>query len=357
MKLRRTRALTGVAIGAALVLAMTGCSTAGAGGGSATTTTSSYMVAKKTGPLLIGFSNSFAGNSWRTQMIAELKYAVDTKLKGDVSKLTITDANNSVSSQLSQINDLVTSGIDILMIDAASATALNGAIERAQKQGVLVVSFDNAATSKAGIVVNPSQEEFGRAGGEFLAKQLKKGDTVFTLDGAAGSPVSEERLAGAKKALDAAGISIVASAATDWDQAKAQAATANLISAHPSIAGIYSQGGAATLGALNALQQRGIPLVPIPAEGYNGFLKVWKKLKDEKGFASVAPSQPPSLSVTALEIAIKAIRGEDPGQAPKTDLPVITQDTLEKYVRPDLSDSLWLPTSLPESILQKLYKQ
>src|ERR1035437_4209063 len=176
MKLRRTRALTGVAIGAALVLAMTGCSTAGAGGGSATTTTSSYMVAKKTGPLLIGFSNSFAGNSWRTQMIAELKYAVDTKLKGDVSKLTITDANNSVSSQLSQINDLVTSGIDILMIDAASATALNGAIERAQKQGVLVVSFDNAATSKAGIVVNPSQEEFGRVGGQFLAKQLKKGD-------------------------------------------------------------------------------------------------------------------------------------------------------------------------------------
>ena len=51
------------------------------------------------------------------------------------------------------------------------------------------------------------------------------------------------------------------------------------------------------------------------------------------------------------------MRGEDPGAAPKVDLPVITQDTLSDSVRADLSDSLWLPTSLPEDTLQELYKQ
>jgi ribose transport system substrate-binding protein len=358
MRSIHSRALAGLAIGAALMLTATGCSTVGeASGNTDSGSTSEYMVAKKTEALRIGFSNSFAGNSWRTQMVEELKYAVDTKYKKDVAKITITDANNSVSAQLSQINDLLTSGIDVLLIDAASATALNGAIDRAHKQGVLVVSFDNSATSKHGIVVNPSQEEFGRVGGEFLAKHLKKGDSVFTLDGAAGSPVNDDRLAGAKKALAAAGITVVAGATTDWDQAKGQAATANLISAHPDVKGIYSQGGAATLGALNALEQRGTPLVPITGEGYNGFLKVWKKLSDEQGFTSVAPSNPPSLSVTALGIAIKAMRGEDPGQAPKVELPVVTQENLKDYVRTDLSDSLWLPTSLPEDALQKLYKQ
>jgi ribose transport system substrate-binding protein len=359
MKSLRSRTMAGLAIGAALALTITGCSTVGAAKGSTDSgaATSAYMVPKKTEALRIGFSNSFAGNSWRTQMVEELKYAVDTKYKDDVKKLTITDANNSVSAQLSQINDLLTSGIDVLLIDAASATALNGAIDRAHKQGVLVVSFDNAATSEHGIVVNPSQVEFGKVGGEFLAAHLKKGDTVFSLDGAAGSPVNDDRLAGAKKALEAAGISIVAGANTDWDQAKGQAATANLISAHPDVKGIYSQGGAATLGALNALKQRGTPLMPITGEGYNGFLKVWKKLSDEQGFTSVAPSNPPSLSVTALDIAIKAIRGEDPGQAPAVELPVITQENLKDYVREDLSDSLWLPTSLPEDVLQRLYKQ
>jgi len=356
MKSRHTRALAGLAVGTALMLAFTGCSTAG-GGGAQAEQQSPYMVAKKTQPLRIGFSNSFAGNSWRTQMVAELKYAVKTQFKADVAKLTVTDANNDVSAQLSQINDLLTSGIDVLLIDAASATALNGAIARAHKQGVLVVSFDNAATSKNGIVVNPSQEEFGRVGGEFLAQHLKKGDTVITLDGVAGSPVNDERIAGAKKALEAAGISIVGSANADWDQAKAQSATANLISAHPDVDGIYSQGGAMTLGALNALEQRGAALLPITGEGYNGFLKVWQKLKDEQGFASVAPSNPTSLSVTALGIAIKAMRGEDPGAAPEVELPVITQDSLSDSVRVDLSDSLWLPTSLPEDTLQELYKQ
>ena len=33
------------------------------------------------------------------------------------------------------------------------------------------------------------------------------------------------------------------------------------------------------------------------------------------------------------------------------------QENLNDYVRTDLSDSLWLPTSLPEEVLQRLYKQ
>ena len=49
------------------------------------------------------------------------------------------------------------------------------------------------------------------------------------------------------------------------------------------------------------------------------------------------------------------MRGEDPGQRVHVDLPVITQDTLEDYVRPELPDSLFLPTNLPDDELKKLF--
>lgn len=357
-----------IAVAAASTLMVAGCSSATDTGGDATTdattasgdgsttgASSAYMVAAKEGPYTVGFSNSFAGNAYRTQMILELQEYADTS--GDVEELIITDANGSVDKQLSDINDLLTKDIDILLINAASETALDTAVQRAWEQGVLVVSFDNAVSSEHGIVVNTDQVEFGRIGGEWLAGQLSEGDTVFTLDGQSGSPVSEQRLQGAVEVLEAAGIEVVAGAATDWDQAKGQAAAADLLAANPDVAGIYSQGGGPSLGAINAMEQRGSEIVPITGEGYNGFLKKWKELKDSQGFESIAPSNPPYLSAEALRVALGAIAGEDPGQSVELELPVITQDTLEDFVRPDLPDAFFLPTNLSEETIQANYGQ
>lgn len=356
MKFKPSRsAQRGIAAAAALTvfaLALSGCSTAGAT--DSASGDSPYMVAPKDGKLTVGFSNSFAGNAFRTQMIYELQDKA-AALPDDVGNLIITDANNSVDKQISDINDLLTKGVDILLIDAASESALNSAVQRAWQQGVLVVSFDNTVSSEHSIQVNTDQTEFGKVGGDWLAEQLKSGDSVVTLDGAAGSPVNDQRLEGATTALDAAGLSIVGGANTDWDQAKGQSAAADLLSANPNVAGIYSQGGGPSLGALNAIEQRGSALVPITGEGYNGFLKKWKQLKDSSGWQSIAPSNPPYLGAIALDFAIKAVRGDDPGSAPHVDLPVITQDTLEDYVRPDLPDAFFLPTQLSEESIQKYY--
>lgn len=360
MKIHRSRALrrglTALTALTAIALITTGCSTAGAPvGDSSSSSRSPHMVASKTHKLTVGFSNSFAGNAFRTQMVYELQDEVANHLGKDVGKLIITDANNSVDKQISDINDLLTKGVDILLVDAASDTALNTVIQRAWQQGVLVVAFDNTVTSEHAINVNTDQTEFGKIGGDWLASKLKKGDSVFTLDGAAGSPVNDQRLAGATKSLTTAGITIVGGANTDWDQAKGQSAAADLLSAHPGVAGIYSQGGGPSLGALNAMEQRGSALIPITGEGYNGFLKKWKELKDTVGYESIAPSNPTYLSALALDVAVKAIRGVDPGASVKIPLPVITQDTLDKTVRTDLPDAFFLPTHLSEASIQKYY--
>lgn len=339
----------------AATAALAGCSTAGAPSASSSGgPTAAYLVAKKDGPFTVGLANSFAGNSWRTQMVAELQHAADQR-PNDVKKVIVTDANSSVNKQISQITDLLGAGIDILLIDAASATALNNVVKRAHDQGVLVVSFDSPVTSENGIVVSYSNTKFGKIGGEWLAGKLKSGDSVFTLDGTSGAPVNTARIEAATKALTDAGVKIVAHADTDWDQAKAQSATANLLSAHPDVKGIYSQGGAITLGALAVLEQRNMPLLPIPSESYNGFLKKWQSLQASKGWESISPAAPPSISSKALDVAIQALRGQDPGKEVTVELEVITQENLGEFVKPDLSDSLWLPTALPNDVINKIF--
>ena len=353
---RGRKALAGAAVIAVATLALSACSTAGApsGDGSASAVDSEYLVAPKEGALVVGLANSFAGNAWRTQMVYELEAAVEREPE-NFEKLIVTDANNSVDKQISDINDLLGQGIDMLLIDAGSETALNAAIQRAWEQGVLVVSFDGVASSPHNIVVNTDQAEFGKVSGEWLAGKLKKGDQVFTLDGIAGNPVSQARLDAGVKALESGGIEVVGGAATDWDQAKGQSAASDLFAAHPDAAGVFSQGGGPSLGAINVLEQRGEKILPIPGEGYNGFLKKWKQLKDSQGWESIAPSQSPSLSVEALKVALKAIRGEDPGQKVVIPLPVITQDTLEDFVKPDLPDDFFLPTAMTDDQIAKYY--
>jgi len=355
---RRRSTLTGLALTAAAALALSACTTAGepSGDGSVPAVDSEYLVAPQEGALVVGLANSFAGNAWRTQMVYELQAAVDRDPE-NFEKLLVTDANNSVDKQISDINDLLGQGIDILLINAGSETALNSAIQRAWEQGVLVVSFDGIASSPHGIVVNTDQAEFGRVSGEWLASKLSEGDQVFTLDGVAGNPVSEARLQAGTEALEAAGIEVVGGAATDWDQAKGQSAAADLFAAHPDVSGVFSQGGGPSLGAINVLEQRGEEILPIPGEGYNGFLKKWKELKDSQGWESIAPSQSPSLSVEALDVALRAIRGEDPGQTVIIPLPVITQETLEDYVKPDLPDDFFLPTAMTEEQIAEYYQR
>lgn len=352
---RRNLLQAGLAVGIAGVAA--GCSTAGSGGSGSGSASSgaSHMVAPVDGKLVVGLANGWAGNSWRSQMVAEFKYAAENKYADDISRTIITDANQSVDQQISQINDMISAGANLILIDATSSSALTGVVQRAQEAGIQVVSFDNAVESEYNIICNTSAEEFGQIGGEWLAGKLSSGDEVFMLDGVSGTPVDAGRSAAAKAALEAKGIKIVGNAAGDWDQAKAQAAAGNLLSAHPNVKGIYSQGGSMTLGAIEVLEQRGMTVLPIPGEGYNGFLKRWKDLRDSSGWESIAPSQAPSLSVTALDYGIKALRGEDPGQAPEVKLDVITQDNLDENVRPDMSDAMFLPTSLPDDVLNELF--
>jgi ribose transport system substrate-binding protein len=345
----------GAGLSGAALFGVVGCgeTVSGGGGGGGGQTAAEYLVESKEGPYVVGLSNSFIGNSFRAQMVAELEYA--TQQNDQVESFTVANANNDVSQQNSQIGNLVSQGVDILLVDPASKTALNGALQRAHQQGVLVVAFDAEVTSPHAINVNPDQIEFGRVGGQYLLNEMGGEGSIFGLNGIAGNPTNNARWEGARKVLQEAGVEIVGQANAAWDQAQGRQAASDLLTSNPDVTGIYSQGGAMSLGALQVLESRGMDLLPIPGEGYNGFLKRWQQLNDSQGWNSVAPSQPPYIGTIALDFALRAIQGEDVGKNPKVELPVIRQADLADSVRPDFPDSLWLPTKLPDNELRKLF--
>lgn len=316
-----------------------------------------YMVGVKKAPYVVGLCNSFSGNSWRAQMVAEFRGEADKlKASGTLKDYVVADATGSTASQIQQIQNMVAKKVDAILIDANSLTALNPAIEAAHKAGILVISFDNVVDSPYSMTVNIAQEAFGAIGAEWLAKKLNGQGNIIVLNGLVGTPGNDQRWAGAKAVFDKyPNIKILASVNADWDQAKGQQAVANLLPSFPKIDGVWSQGGAMTLGAIYAFQAANRPLVPMAGEANNGLVKVWKK-NLANGFDSIGPSDPATIGATTLDVAVKALSGEKVPKDTLLDPPVITSDTLDKYIQPDLSDALWLPTNLSPDQLQALFK-
>lgn len=354
MNIKRSLLAAGVAV--ITSLGFVGCSTAGSPttpsttGGATGAALNTWMAPAKDGPYKVALSDSFTDNTWRTQVTQEYNYFCQTNTS-QVTCLPAADANHDTGTQISQISNFITQGVDILLVDANDGSALNQVIQQANAAGIQVVDFDNVTTSQYAIHVGEDQTQIGKLGGEWLASQLHSGDTIISLDGISGNPTSDQRKQGADAALQAAGITIVARADTNWDRATAQTAAASLLAANPGVKGIYSQGGDASLGAIAAMQQLKMDLLPIPGEASNGFLKTWQS----DNLSSWAFASPPQLVINALQIGIQARQGTDPGNSVNLDIPVISQDTLAQYVKPGLNDNLWLPTMLPDSFLQDNY--
>jgi ribose transport system substrate-binding protein len=318
--------------------------------------TAPYLVPAKPGPYVIGLSNSFSGNSWRAEMVASFKYAAEQmKAKGTLKDYIVADATGSTANQIQQIQNLIARGVNAILIDANSATALNPVIEQAHQAGILVVTFDNTVTSPYAIDVTVNQVDWGQLTAQWLVQKMGGKGNIIVLNGQAGSPVSNERWQGAKQVFDQyPGIKILSEVNANWDQGTAQQAVANLLPSFPVINGVWSQGGAMTLGAIYAFQAAGRPLVPMTGEANNGLLKFWKA-NESKGFDTIAPASPTGLSVQALDIAVQALQGQQVAQLYNPAPPVITSANLDQYVQVAMPDSLWLPTTLPESQLKKLF--
>src|SRR5919201_5739306 len=142
---------------AALVLGSGGTSFAAPGHGSS---------------LSIALSNSYAGNSWRQQMIKTYAVAGKTATsQGLIAKWTIVNADNSATQQISQIQNMILQHWSAITIDAASPTALNGVIAKACAAGIKVVVFDSLATAPCAYKVATNYVKYGEIETEFMADQ------------------------------------------------------------------------------------------------------------------------------------------------------------------------------------------
>lgn len=323
------------------------------------TTTEAEAPAEEAKTYTIGLSNFSLGNSWRVQMVAEAKYAAANNPM--VKELIVTEADGSVEKQIADIEDLITKKVDAILITAINPDGLVPVIDKAMEAGIVVVDFDNLVDTDnitASIMVD--QKEFGRVQGEWLVKAIGEKGEIIAFNGMNGTQISADRFEGAKSVFDQyPEIKIVDTVYADWDYAKAKTAMESLMTTYPNISGVWSQGGAMSQAVIQAYLEKGLTPPPVTGEDGNGFLKLWKSLRegDYPDYDSISTSMPTWVSAQAMEVALKALQGEEFSKDTLLPIPTITTETLNDYVRPTLSDSFWCNSHLPDDVVNELFPQ
>src|SRR3569833_4213015 len=134
-----------------------------------------------TGDKRIAFSNNYAGNSWRQAMLksfdAVAKKAVANKIVAAAD--TFTTPDTGVPTQAAQIQNLILQGYDAIVVNAASPTALNGAVKEACDAGVTVVSFDGIVTEPCAWRVAVDFRKMGEIQVYYLAGRYPQGGNLL----------------------------------------------------------------------------------------------------------------------------------------------------------------------------------
>lgn len=309
------------------------------------------------GGYTVALCNFSLGNTWRVQMVETFRQvAEEYKELGLIKEYYITNSDGDTAQQISDMEDLITMGVDIICLTAASPTALVPVVDEAMEEGITLISFDAGVDTDnvtASLVLDNT--EFGRVDARWLADKIGGKGKVVVLAGQAGSKNAEQRVNGVNEVFaEYPDIEVAALSYCDYDYATAKAAIESIISVYNDIDGILSLGGAMSRACVDAYEAAGLELVPITGEANNGFLKMWNERQSD-GFTSVCPISPNTSGAQALDLGLKAITGGEYKKENVFDIETVTDETLKDVVRTDLSDNYWAPSILSEEKLQELY--
>jgi len=308
---------------------------------------------------VIAFCDNNMTETWRVQMHAEFdQRAQELQSEGVISEYYVTVADGDSSKQISDIRDMITRGVDGIIVAVTTPSSISPVIEEAMDAGIAVVNFNALAdTDNVTSKVYQSDVEFGRVQAEWLVDKLNGKGNIIVLNGLAGNSVNNARWSGAEEVFSQyPDIKVLGSAYAGWDYTEGKAAVESMLSAYPEIDGVWSQGGAMTQGAIDAFIANSRPLVPMTGEAGNGFLRTWKKYMGVDNFDSMAPNYTATISVTALNTLIDALQGEDVEKDIVIPMGVVSADNIDDYYREDLPDSFWVDTQLTEENLNKLFE-
>lgn len=251
----------------------------------------------------VGFSISTLNNPFFVSMADGAKSKAE-ELGVD---LTVVDAGNDPAKQTTDIEDLVSKNIKVLIVNPVDSASVAPTIKDAMAAGIKVIAVDRSVEGvDIDTYIGTDNVIAGEKAGEELLKHVKEGDKIAILEGIPGASSAIERDKGFHNAIDGK-LDVVASQTANYDRAEGLSVTENILQAHPDIVAILSANDEMALGAIEAAQASGKNIL---VTGFDATEDARAAVKDGKLLFTVE-QQTVAMGEEAVQSALDYLTGKE----------------------------------------------
>ena len=219
------------------------------------------------------------------------------------------------SAQIDIVKQMILSKVNAIVIAPADSKALVKVLEDASKAGIKIVNIDNRLDP--GVLksknldipfVGPDNRKGAKLVGDYLAKQLASGDKVGIIEGVPTTTNAQQRTAGFKDAMEAAGLKIVSTQSGNWEIDEGRKVASAMLSEYPDLKALLAGNDNMALGAVSAVRAAG-KAGKVLVVGYDNIEAIKPMLQDGRVLAT-ADQAAAQQAVFGIQNALKLVKGE-----------------------------------------------
>ena len=264
----------------------------------------------------------------------QIAHGAEAKAKqiNDKVKFTSLSSNYDVNNQTNQIDNFISSNVNLILLGAADSKGIAPAVMRAKQAGVTVVAVDVGAEGGVDATVTSNNKQAGTKDGIYVAERLKGKGQIVIVNGPPVTAVTD-RVAGfleeINKHPDLKVISQDQNAGGSRDGGLR--VMSDLLTAFPHIDAVFAINDPTAIGcdlAAKQAQRKEFFIV-----GVDGSPDIVPFLKDPSSLIAATAAQDPYLMAEeAVKIGYDIIEGKKPKEDP-TLIPVglITKENVDRY--------------------------
>lgn len=260
------------------------------------------------GDWYIGLANGYMGNTWRAQYVEAFETKAEQYKKAGVIKDYISaSTSGDVTEQLNQINDMISKGIDCLLINPISPSSMAPIIAKCKAADVLlVVASDPAGVDDSLVEVLTDNGAFFAIMTQWLVDKLDGKGNIVHITGTPGMPADLVRQKVAEEILaEYPDIKVLGTAPGSWSQTEAQTAMSTFLSTYDNIDAVLAQ-DVMSEGIIRAYETAGVDVPLMTGDYVMSFFRKWETMDNLDACATTFQAQ---ASADALAYAVRKLNG------------------------------------------------
>lgn len=293
------------------------------------------VMAEDTEGLVFGYVVNDMSHEWYQNIVK----GAEARAEELGIELKVADSAMDVAKQVTQIENLLTEGVDVQIITPVDVKALGAVVADAAAYDVPVISESNVVDG-AKTYVGIDNVSGGRKAGEWFAEYAKENNInpKILIVGLPAFADCRQRVEGFKAALEESGIEYEIVQEVDGQGSKETSlkVSQDALTAHPEVNVIFGINDNSTTGAMAAYKEAGLDESKLTAIGFGFEGNVGREALLSGGpYKAAVAMFPDYVGVSLIDAAVMAAKGEELPENYESGTTVITQENFSDFYTED----------------------